>query len=343
MKILWGLLLLLPALARAGDFDKYEEWQALKQWLVTTHNVDAVWLEQVGSEMTRLPSVLEAISRPAEKTREWKDYRPLFLTDARIQGGVAFWQAHRAALERAAQNYGVAPEMIVAIIGVETKYGSNKGKYRALDSLATLAFDYPPRAPFFRSELSALLQLAQAGELDALSAQGSYAGAMGYGQFMPSNIQKLAVDFDGDDKIDLFNSADDAIGSVANYFRFHGWQQAAPVVERVHIVGQDYDNVYSDELKPVSTVGDIADKGLLAASSWPRKMLASALRLQGENGAEFWLAFDNFYVISKYNRSKLYAMAAWQLSQEIRQAYDLAQAAALNNAAAPDTTGAAGP
>lgn len=313
-----------PAHASSGDFLAYEELRGVIEQLEKDKVYAPGELDTIFANVSRDDGVLKAISRPAEGTMEWKNYRPIFLSGDRVQKGVEFWQQHADTLARAEQTYGVPAEMIVAILGVETKYGGNKGRSRVIDSLATLGLDYPPRAPFFRKELREFLTLTKENGLDPLGVYGSYAGAMGYPQFMPSSWRKLAVDFDGDGKRDLIDNVDDAIGSIANYFKANGWQTGAPVATRAHIVSQDYDSIVNKDLNTNSTLGEIAKKGLVPreANVFLAGTPASAIRLQGENGGEFWLGFTNFYVITKYNRSVLYAMAAYQLSQEVKAAYE---------------------
>jgi membrane-bound lytic murein transglycosylase B len=286
--------------------------------------------------VSRDSSTLKAIARPAEGTKEWKDYRPNFITNDRVQKGVAFWNQYADALTRAEKTYGVPPEIVVAILGVETRYGDNKGHSRVIDALTTLGLDYPPRAPFFRKELLEFLMLAKENGLDPLTTYGSYAGAMGYPQFMPSSWRKLAVDFDGDGRCDLINDPVDAIGSIANYFKANGWETGAPVAERARIVSQDYDSIISKDLGANSTLEEIAQKGLVPRDTgqYLASTPASAIRLQGDKGGEFWLGFKNFYVITKYNRSVLYAMAVWQLSQAVKAAHDAPAPALLPNASA---------
>lgn len=327
----------VPTPAQAdGDFMAYEELRGVIEQLERDKVYAPGELDTLFAAVARDEGVLKAIARPAEGTKEWRDYRPIFMTQERVQKGVAFWQQHAAVIERAEQTYGVPAEMIVAILGVETRYGANKGRNRVVDALATLGFDYPPRAPFFRKELREFLVLAKENNLDPLSTYGSYAGAMGYPQFMPSSWRNLAVDFDGDGRRDLINNPVDAIGSIANYFKANGWKTGEPVVARAQIINQDYDSILHKDLGTNSTLEQIARKGLVPREpgTYLASAPASAIRLQGENGGEFWLGFTNFYVITKYNRSLLYAMAAWQLSQELK----VAHAQALAQPALPDGT-----
>lgn len=262
-------------------------------------------------------SILDAIARPAEATKPWSEYRPIFLTDKRIDDGVAFYRANRELLDRVGKEYGVPPQIIVAIIGVETAYGRNSGKYRVLDALATLAFHYPPRAAFFRGELKQLFLLGEhqlALPLDEL--RGSYAGAMGWGQFMPTSVAKWAKDEDGDGRIDLWNSLPDITASVANYFREHGWESGQPVTVRAQ-PATDARELKPDGLEPVYPLQQMEAWGYAPVERIGAQTASTLLKLDGELGPEYWLTFRNFYVITRYNKSPLYSMAVWQLAQAI--------------------------
>ena len=275
---------------------------------------------------TKQQSILDAISRPAE-AKPWKDYRPIFLTEARIDGGVAFYQAHRALLDRVATEYGVAPQYVVAIIGVETNYGRIVGRYKVLDALVTLAFYYPPRAPFFREQLKTLLELPDsklAGPLDSLV--GSYAGAQGWGQFMPSSIRDFAVDEDRDGRIDLHDSADDIVASVANYLHAHGWEPDAPVAARAQPDAKAHATDLND-LVPKFPLEQFEAWGYAPLQQLDPGRLTSLQQLEGAAGPEYWFTFQNFYVITRYNRSPLYAMAVDQLAQAIAAGVARADAA----------------
>ena len=280
-------------------------------------------LEKLLASATRKDSILEAIARPAEKTKTWAEYRPIFLTQDRIDGGIEFAKTYHDALERAEKEFGVSRYIILAIIGVETRYGKFKGNYRVVDSLATLAFDYPPRAPFFRKELKEFLHLEQEAHIDLMTATGSYAGAMGYPQFISSSYRNFAVDFDGDRHTDLINNPVDAIGSVANYFKQHGWQDHEPVVSVARYLGDDtkeseLDSVVNQELKLTLTVADLRKRGLEPDQDFNDDALALAFRQEGADGTEYWIGLNNFYVITRYNRSPLYSMAVYQLSEVLR-------------------------
>lgn len=271
-------------------------------------------------------AILDAISRPAE-AKPWKDYRPIFLTEQRISEGIAFYRAHRALLEQVGKQYGVAPQYIVAIVGVETNYGRNTGKYKVLDALVTLGLYYPPRATFFRAQLKELLSLPDnhlAGPVDTLT--GSYAGAQGWGQFMPTSIRDFAVDADHDGHIDLSNSLPDIFASVANYFVQHGWVSGGPVAARAQPDGAARPIAVKDA-KPQWPLEQLVAWGYAPLQHLPPDESASLQTLEGPNGPEYWFTFQNFYVITRYNRSPLYAMAVDQLAQAIAAGVGPAEAA----------------
>lgn len=264
----------------------------------------------------RQQSILDAISRPAE-AKPWSEYRQIFLTPARIDAGVQFYREHQALLERIGAQYGVAPQYIVAIIGVETFYGRMTGKYKVLDALVTLGLYYPPRAAFFRGELKTLLELPDTqlgGPLDTLT--GSYAGAQGWGQFMPSSIRDFAVDEDGDGRIDLKNSLPDILGSVANYFAKHGWVAGGQVAARAQ-PDAAAKTLQVKDAAPQWTVEQLEAWGYAPLQHLDPGASSSLQTLQGANGPEYWFTFQNFRVITTYNRSVMYAMAVNQLAQAI--------------------------
>jgi membrane-bound lytic murein transglycosylase B len=304
----------------AGDFDRNPETQAFIAEMVVRHQFDRDQLEALFADARKRDDILKAISRPAE-SKPWYEYRPIFMTQSRINGGVDFWRANSAILKKAEQTYAVDAAIIVAIIGVETRYGANTGSYRVIDALSTLAFEYPPRAKFFRSELEQFLILAREEELDLREAKGSYAGAMGYGQFIPSSYRSYAVDFDADGSRDLWVSLEDIIGSVANYFQRHGWKLGQPVASRVSGNATIPDSLVSSELKPTKTVADFGRAGISSNPKLRNEQRVALLQLEQRKGPEYWLTTDNFYTITRYNRSPLYAMAVFQLSEAIRNAY----------------------
>jgi membrane-bound lytic murein transglycosylase B len=282
-------------------------------------------------------SIVDAISRPAEKVKPWSEYRDVFVTDTRIAEGVQFWRANAAALARAQQEYSVPPEVVVAIIGVETRYGRNAGVYRVIDALSTLAFDYPPRSDFFRNELTQFLLMTREEGLDPRSLTGSYAGAMGYGQFMPSSFRNWAVDFDGDGKRNIWSDPEDAIGSVANYFRQHGWIADGQVVEPASLNSPQADTVANESLSLQYTVGQLRGFGVNVGGVSDAAE-AALYRMDGSNGIEYWVGLHNFYVITRYNHSSMYALAVHQLGQAIAgRATELAMVDASARAVGAET------
>ena len=283
------------------------------------HGFGTAELTRAFDEAGTVPGILDAMAKPYE-AKPWHAYRKLFLTEKRINGGREFMAANTAALAKAKSRYGVPPEMVTAIIGIESAYGLKPGKYRVIDSLSTLAFDYPRRASFFRGELEQFLLLCREEGMDYQTPLGSYAGAMGLGQFMPSSFHRFAVDFDGDGRRDLWGSAD-AIGSVAHYFREHGWRMgeavAVPALARRPQAAQlkaDYTTRYA--------LGELSVQGVTPASPLAGVEEASLLRLDAAGGYEYWLGLPNFYVITRYNHSTHYAMAVHQLAEALRERHD---------------------
>jgi len=299
------------------------ELEALIKKLENKPGLSRERLTKIFANVSQQQSILEAISRPAERRLTWKGYRPIFIKQSRIDGGIKFWEEHNETLNRAAKTFQVPAEIIVAIIGVETRYGKHAGRYRVIDALTTLGFDYPPRSAFFYKELEAFLLLEDYAGIDIENTLGSYAGAMGYGQFIPSSYRHYAVDFDNDGKIDLLNNPVDAIGSVANYFKKHGWIAGEPVVARAFIAESanqaELDKMINIKgLKPKYKVKDFEENGLLTSELLKPSEKASAYKMEGAESDEYWLGLKNFYVITRYNHSRLYAMAVYQLSQMIK-------------------------
>ena len=227
-------------------------------------------------------------------------------------------QEYKEVLLAAQKKYGVPPEIITSIIGVETMYGRLRGKYRVIDSLSTLAFDYPPRSKFFRKELKQFLYLVKEEGQDARDPLGSYAGAMGYGQFISSSYRSYAVDFDGDGIRDIWNNPTDAIGSVANYIARHGWRAGAIVTVEASEPANDQIEIFNTSLKPNKTVAELSQLGIRSLKQVADDTVVSPMMLNGKEGKEYWFGLKNFYVITRYNHSKLYAMAVFQLSERLR-------------------------
>ncbi len=280
------------------------------------HGFESSTLAALLAETKVRDDILKAMMNPAE-AKPWYRYRELFVTPARSDGGVVFWRAHRAALQRAEREYGVPASIIVAIVGVETRYGGYTGKHRVLDALTTLAFHYPRRAAFFRRELEQFLLLARAEGWDSRTPKGSYAGAMGIAQFMPSSYRHYSIDFDSDGEHDLWNP-EDAIGSVANYLHHHGWKADGLIAVPARRTGGTPGAFAQQPVKPMHTLAELADLGVTPTQSVAYNPRAVILELDGEGGPEYWLGFDNFYAITRYNTSRLYALAVFQLSEAIR-------------------------
>ena len=263
--------------------------------------------------------VLKLIAPPTSPTqRSWERYRPRFINEQRIAGGMRFWQENAVTLARARALYGVPEEVIVAIIGVETVYGKNTGSFGVLEALATLAFQYPRRADFFRNELEQFLLLSRENQLDPLSVKGSFAGAIGIPQFMPGSQRRYAVDFDGDERIDLANSRQDAIGSVARFLEQHGWQAGQPVAVPAQLSGSPDASLIEAGIRPSLKVEYLRQQGITANAA-PESTVTLVDLVSPGRDTEYWLGFENFYVITRYNRSSFYAMSVFQLSEEIRR------------------------
>jgi membrane-bound lytic murein transglycosylase B len=315
-----GILLIAVGLPVAADYSQQAEAKIFMDEMISKHQFVKADLLKWMQSAEKKQNILDAISRPAEKAKPWKDYRPIFIQPQRVTAGVEFWREHADTLAAAEKKYGVEADIIVAIIGVETGFGKNMGSHRVIDALTTLAFDYPPRSPFFRSELENYLLLTREQKKDPLAFKGSYAGAMGYGQFMPSSYRNWAVDFDGDGFKDIWNNPVDAIGSVANYFKAHGWKHKNAVVIPAEFSG-DKTKLLFNEIKPVKTTYKEWKKlGLKAKQKTSYTLPLLAIEFDGAEGLEYWLGLHNFYVITRYNRSPMYAMAVHQLSQEIKSA-----------------------
>jgi len=306
--------------AKTSDFSDKKEVKTFINEMAKKHKFKKRYLETLFAEAKLHNSILEAIARPAEG-KPWYEYRPIFVTKSRTQAGIQFWKKNAAALERAEKKYGVPREIIVAIIGVETRYGKHAGRYPVFDALATLAFGYPPRAKFFKSELEQFLLMIHEEQIDSKNLLGSYAGAMGMPQFISSSFRRYAVDFDGDGKRDLWNNPTDAIGSVANYFRKHHWKPGQPVTHKVEVHGKKHASLITKSLKPKHTQQQLLDNGVVLPGRLSKDLKGKLLKLKNPRDPEYWVGWNNFYVITRYNHSALYSMAVYQLSQMIKQGY----------------------
>ncbi len=318
MRFVLSLLLLCSFAVQSAKLSGAAELSGISRFIdemVAKHQFRRDELEKVFAHAQHLPSVIEAISRPAT-TRPWPEYRAAFVNPKRIKLGLEFWNKYRQTLRRAEKKYGVPQEIIIAVIGVETIYGRNAGSFLVLDALTTLAFDYPRRADFFRSELENYLLLAREQQFDLLTIRGSYAGALGIPQFMPSSYRNYAVDFNGNHKIDLLREDRDAIGSVANYLQGYGWIRGEPVAARAQ-VGEE---ICPGEIRTPRSMVEWAAAGVAPGMNSAPDKAARLVDFTVEEGKEFWLAFNNFEVITRYNNSDFYAMSVFQLAEELKAA-----------------------
>ena len=311
---LYVCMLVMP-IAQAQLQDESAVQEFIGQ-MVAKHGFDRTQLISMFSQAKVSNTILEAISRPAE-AMPWYKYRTIFIQDERIRLGVEFMKQNRDTLLAAEQQYGVPSEIITAIIGVETRYGKNAGNYKVIDSLATLGFKYPKRGEFFRSELEQFLLMTREQKLDPQSVKGSYAGAMGIPQFISSSFRNFAIDFDRDGHIDIWENPADAIGSVANYFSKHGWVSGENIATQATARGDRYKELIDTALEPNLTLKQISGYGVSIKTKHHPDKKAKLLRYEMEKGEQLWLGFTNFYVITRYNHSALYAMAVYQLADAI--------------------------
>jgi len=299
----------------------FEDWEPIQQFIqemVKEHKFDHAGLTELFKHSRKYQSILDAISRPAE-AKPWYEYRQIFVNRERVRGGTLFWNDNADIIQKVANQYQVAPEIMVAIVGVETRYGKHKGRYPVLDSLSTLAFAYPPRSHFFRAELKQYLLMSREEKFNPLEQKGSYAGAMGMPQFISSSFRRYAVDFDGDGKRDLWENTADVFGSVANYFKRHGWEAGQPIAHRVSVSGLKYRSLIDGELKPRYSPEELRLAGVILPDGVPSDLKGNLIELDGGDGPEYWAVWNNFYVISRYNHSALYSMAVFQLGKQIAQ------------------------
>ena len=314
------LLLTLPMAAPADDYADRPEALEFARELAAEGDFDERELLSILGRAEYQQRVIDSISRPAERELTWAEYQDIFLTGERTSSGAMFMSENRAALREAYEVYGVPPEIVAAIIGVETMYGRFSGDYRVLDALATLAFDYPPRSDFFRGQLKHFIRLVREEDKQIASFKGSYAGAMGLGQFIPSSYRHYAVDFDGDGFRDIWNNPTDAIGSVANYLSEHGWRRDAAIAVPVAAGGVPQE-VFNVSLEPSKTIAELESLGMIAElEDLDREQQVAPIRFAGKQGDEYWIGLWNFHAITRYNHSNLYAMAVFQLSEDLKQA-----------------------
>lgn len=320
------LALALSSAIAAGAAAPYAGRDEVRQFIdemVDRHGFVRKELRTLFSQARFQPAIIKAITPPTEpRAKSWQAYRALFLTPQRIEAGAEFRERHRQALALATELYGVPEEIVVAIIGVETVYGRNTGNFRVIDALSTLAFDYPPRADFFRAELEHFLLYAREAGIDTLALKGSYAGAIGIPQFMPGSYRRYAVDLDGDGRQDLSGSFADAIGSVANFLKSHGWESGQPVAFPVEVHGEHYRKLVDAGIKPTYRCGDFAGFDVSGAGDTDADAPCALIELETPGQATQYLAGrNNFYALTRYNRSSLYAAAVLELAQAIKATY----------------------
>ncbi len=312
-----GIALMLAVFPAAHAAETNPDVQAFAQEMADRHGFARGALERTLRETKFLSSIIRAMDAPSTAL-PWREFRPRHVNDARFEGGLRFWEEHAALLERAAAEYRVPPEIIVATIGIETLFGRNTGRVNVLDALVTLAFGYPRRAAFFRGELEQFLLLARENGWPPNSVRGSFAGAIGVPQFLPSSYRKYAVDFDGDGRRDLRGVAD-AIGSVANYYREFGWRMGEPVVIPADPAGSELDPLLAAGIAPHLAVGEFRKRGVVPLDPVADEALAALIVVEADTGPRHFLALNNFYVITRYNRSINYAMAVQELAATLRQ------------------------
>ncbi len=324
-RILFALALAWQAAASAAEPPAYLQRKEVAQFIdemAQKHGFTHQELGRVLGQAQFQPAVIKAMERlPESPLSSWQVYRAVFLNSQRVEAGVQFWTRHAEAIGRAVAEFGVPGEIIVAILGVETVYGRNVGSYRVIDALATLTFDYPKRAEFFREELENYLVFAREMSIDPLAIKGSYAGAIGIPQFMPGSYRRFAVDYDGDGRVDLAASPADAIGSVGNFLRAHGWMRGEPVAFGAQVTGEAWRWLVDGGVIPVYRAGDLPEFGVKPAAPVPAEVLCALIELESQGQpSDFRVTLQNFYVLTRYNRSSFYATAVIDLAAELVRA-----------------------
>ena len=315
------LLLVLMAISQSAfslQTSDYKQLDTLFRQIAGETSYTVPQLEEMFKTVEIKQNIIEAMDRPAESTMTWTRYSKIFLTEKNISRGVEFWQTNAETLARAEKEFAVAPEIIVATLGVETRYGSNTGNYRVIDALSTLALEYPRRSKYFTAELKNFLLLTDQNKLDPLAVTGSYAGAIGLPQFMPSSYRSYAVDFTNDGSSDLVNSVEDAIGSIASYYSKHGWKPGQPVSWPATSVSDQASKLVVKKRKTDRPLKKLLKAGIVVQEQGFSDARVGLIKLTGDQGPEYRVAFDNFFVITRYNTSKMYATAVQLLGEEIK-------------------------
>ena len=314
------LSIIISSVSHSHNVER-ENIRVFINYMVNKHGFKEEYLIDVLKKAESKESILEAISRPAERTLTWNQYRDIFIKKERINAGVDFWVENKDILERICDKSGVDIEIMLGIIGVETYFGRITGGYRVIDALSTLAFDYPKRSPFFTRELESFLLIVREEEMDPFNATGSYAGAMGSPQFMPSSYRAYAIDSDEDGKRDIWNNWEDVIGSVANYLVVHGWQKGNQIIVPALLAEDSEEIEIKNGLKATESIESLLSKGVIFKTVMNGDHPAELLKLEQENYSDYWVAMHNFFVITKYNHSIMYGLAVHQLGQDIAEQF----------------------
>ena len=324
------ILLLFQIEICVADYSKNMDAKKFTEIMISKHKFEEEEIVNSLKSARKQDAIIKAMSKPAEKVKPWHAYRNIFITKSRIEKGVKFWKENIVVLENAHEEFGINPEIIVSIIGIETNYGKNMGSFRVIDALSTLAFDYytkyedrESRRLFFTHQLENLFLLAREQKIDPLSLKGSYAGAMGFGQFMPDSYRNYAVDFDNDTMADIWKNPTDAIGSVANYLMRHGWEKDEIIVAKAKLTEKRaHEIIYNKISRPKKSIGNFTELGLEPLNLDTKPGLkALPIKLDNETGDEYWFGFQNFHVIGRYNPRVKYAMAVTQLSYLVKDRF----------------------
>ena len=313
-----SLVLISNSSAALENETRQEITEKLMDELVIEHGFDEQYIKSIFAKVNYLPKLIDSISKPAEKTKTWPEYRAIFITPARIAAGVVFTTKHETLLKRASKETGVPISVLVGILGVETSFGRIMGRYKVIDSLYTLTVGYPPRSKFFRQQLINLFYLVREQNIAIESVKGSYAGAMGAPQFIPSSYRTFAVDGDGDGLIDLFDNWNDIIMSVANYLKVNGWHNQEDILAKTNFVDSLIKEYASKGLKPKFTIAELKKAGVNFNTTLHEESPAQIIELEGDNLTETYIGFHNFYVITTYNRNVMYALSVILLGQKIQ-------------------------
>ena len=313
-----SLVLISNSSVVLGNETKQATTEKLMDELVIEHGFDEQYINSIFAKVNYLPNLIDSISKPAEKTKTWPEYRAIFITPARITAGVIFATKHQALLNKASKETGVPVAILLGILGVETSFGRILGRYKVIDSLYTLTVGYPPRSAFFRQQLINLFYLVREQNIAIETVKGSYAGAMGAPQFIPSSYRTFAVDGDGDGLIDLFDNWNDIIMSVANYLKVNGWHNQEDILAKTNFVDSLIKEYASKGLKPKFTIAELKKAGVNFNTTMNEESPAQIIELEGDNLTETYIGFHNFYVITTYNRNVMYALSVILLGQKIQ-------------------------